>query len=239
MIDIVFLGKHDVGEIVYDWLCNQENANVMAMLTRKEQLNVAQDLNPDLMISGGFEYIIPDNILDIPDKGIVNMHGSYLPYNRGANTNVWPIIEDTPAGTSLHYMSPELDGGPIIDRRKVEVKPDDTARSLLDRIEQIAITQFKEIWPEIRDGSIDPTPQVSDSGTYHSQSDFVDLWEIDLEKKSTYREVIDHLRATTHPPFNNAYFEQNGEKYFVDISITPAAETDNNIDEYVDRSDRR
>lgn len=238
MIDIVFLGKHDVGETVYEWLCDQENTNVLSMLTRKEQLDVVRDLNPDLMISGGFEYIVPKSVLDIPNRGVINMHGSYLPYNRGANTNVWPIIEDTPAGVSLHYMTPELDAGPVIDRRKVEMRPDDTARLLLSRIEKAAITQFKEMWPRIRDKTIDPVSQESDSGTYHSQSDFVELWEIDLDEESTYRQVIDHLRATTHPPFKNAFFEEDGQKYFLDISITPAEKFNKNAGEYIKRSER-
>lgn len=237
MVDIVFLGKHSVGETVYEWLCDQEDTNVLAMLTRKEQLTVIQDLNPQLIISGGFEYIVPKSVLEVPERGVVNMHGSYLPYNRGSNTNVWPIIEDTPAGVSLHYMSPKLDNGPLIDRRKVEKRVDDTAKDLLNRIEQAAVEQFKKVWPDIQDDSINLTPQDPESGTYHSKSDFVDLWELDPTESATYGQVINHLRATTHPPFNNAYFEKDGNKYFVEISITPAKETDENINEYSVRPD--
>lgn len=235
MTDIVFLGKHDVGETVYEWLCDRDDANVLAMLTRKEQLSVVEELEPELVVSGGFQHIVPDTVLEVPDLGVVNMHGSYLPYNRGANTNVWPLLDGTPAGVSLHYMTSELDGGPIIDRRKIEIRPEDTARSLLTRIEQAAVAQFRENWPAIRDGTVEPTPQDADAGTYHSRSEFVDLWELDLGETATYGEVIDHLRALTHPPHNNAYFEVEGERYFVEVSITPAAETDESAGEYADR----
>lgn len=236
MIDIIFLGIHDVGTEIYEWLCDRPDANVMAMLTRKEQLSLVEELDPDLVISGGFRHIVPEAVLEVPDLGVVNMHGAYLPYNRGGNPNVWPLIDGTPAGVSLHYMTPELDGGPIIDRRTVEKQPSDTAKSLLDRIRREAIQQFKELWPAVRDGTVETTPQPNDAGSYHSRSEFVDLWELDLEETATYREVIDHLRALTHPPYNNAYFEVDGERYFVELSITPAAESEESAGEYGERS---
>lgn len=235
MIEIVFLGKHDVGEEVYEWLCDRDDSNVLAMLTQKEQLSVVEELNPDLVISGGFRYIVPESVLDVPDIGVVNMHGSYLPYNRGANTNVWPLIDGTPAGVSLHYMTAELDGGPIIDRRKVEKRPSDTAGSLLSRIEREAVQQFKQMWPAIRDDTVGRTSQDLNEGTYHSRSEFVDLWELDLDETATYRRVIDHLRALTHPPYNNAYFEVDGERYFVEVSITPAEAADENTGQYANQ----
>jgi methionyl-tRNA formyltransferase len=236
MVDIVFLGIHDVGEEIYEWLCDRTDANVMAMLTRKEQLSVVKKLDPDLLVSGGFRHIVPEEILEIPDLGVVNMHGAYLPYNRGANPNVWPIIDGTPAGVSLHYMTPELDGGPIIDRRTVEKQPSDTAKSLLDRIRREAIRQFKQLWPAVRDGTVETTPQSDEAGSYHSRAEFIDLWELDLEESATYGEVIDHLRALTYPPHNNAYFEADGEHYFIELSITPAAETQESVGEYGERS---
>lgn len=235
MTDIVFLGKHDVGEEVYEWLCDRDEANVLAMLTRKDQLSIVEELDPELIISGGFQYIVPESVLSIPDLGVVNMHGSYLPYNRGANTNVWPLIDDTPAGVSLHYMTPKLDGGPIIDRREIETRLSDTARSLLTRIEREAVQQFKQMWPEIRDNTVETTPQDADQGTYHSRSEFVDLWDLNLDKTATYREVINHLRALTHPPYNNAYFEVEDEQYFIEVSITPATEVNESTGDYADR----
>ena len=237
MTDIVFLGKHEVGEKVYEWLCDQDDANVLAMLTQKEQLSIVHKTNPELIISGGFQHIIPESVLNVPDLGCINMHGSYLPYNRGGNTNVWPLIDQTPAGVSLHYMTPELDGGPIIDRRTIETQPSDTAKSLLTRMRREAIQQFKQVWPEIRDNTVETIPQPQDGGTYHSRSEFIDLWEIDLEESATYQEVIDHLRALTHPPYNNAYFKSDGKKYFVELSIKPVENLNETPGNYAERSE--
>jgi len=235
MIDILFLGKHEVGEKVYQWLCERNDANVLAMLTQKDQLSLVKKIEPELVVSGGFQYIVPDSVLEVPELGVINMHGSYLPYNRGSNSNVWPFIDGTPAGVSLHYMTPELDGGPIIDRRKVEIKPYDTSKSLLSRIEEEAVRQFKQLWPDIRDESVETTQQNQDIGTSHNRSEFEELCELNLDKSATYREFINHLRALTYPPYNNAYFETNGKRYFVELSITPAGDVADIPGKYVKR----
>lgn len=218
MVDIVFLGINDIGEAVYEWLNEQEGADVLALLTEKEQLSVIEELEPDLIISSGFRHIVPEDVLSLPSMGAVNMHKSYLPYNRGTNPNVWSIIEDPPAGVSIHYMTPDVDGGPIIDRREVLVYPDDDGRSLYDRLEAEQFEQFTDCWPAIRDDEVETIDQPH-KGTYHYYEDFVELWELDLDEEVRVGDLLDRLRALTFPPYDNAYFEVDGEKYHVDIEI--------------------
>jgi methionyl-tRNA formyltransferase len=227
MVDLVFLGLNDIGERIYEWLIEREDANVQELLTEADQLSVVEELEPDLLIAGGFRHIVPPKILDIPERGAVNLHKAYLPYNRGANPNVWSIVEDTPAGVTMHYMTEELDGGPIISRREVEKRPDDTAKDLYERMENAQFEQFVDVWPDVRDGTVNTRPQDFEyDGTYHRKSDFVDLWELDRNEETTVGEVLNRLRALTFPPFKNAYFEEDGTRYYVDISINEAQETE-------------
>ncbi|MFB6158138.1 MAG: formyltransferase family protein [Candidatus Nanohalobium sp.] len=58
-------------------------------------------MEPEIVIASGFEYKVPEEIIVVPEKGIVNLHPSFLPYNRGAHPYIWPIVEDTPAGVSI------------------------------------------------------------------------------------------------------------------------------------------
>lgn len=220
MVSIIFLGLNDVGEEIYEWLTDHENVNVLALLTEREQLTLVKKLEPDLLICGGFRHIIPSEILEVPEKGAINFHKAYLPYNRGANPNVWSIIEENPAGVTLHYMTEELDAGPVIDRRKVEVKTEDNARTLYERMEREQVMQFKENWDEIKSDQVSKISQEEDKATEHRKSDFVDLWELDLDKKTRIGDLIDRLRALTFPPYKNAYFEEEGEKYYVEINVT-------------------
>ncbi len=175
-----------------------------------------------MLISAGYRHIVPQEYLDIPEFGAINLHKSYLPYNRGANPNVWSILDERPAGVSLHYMTSDVDQGPIIDRRKINVRPDDTAKTLYERLEDAQFTQFTECWPTIRDQEAEVMLQseLNTDGTYHKKEDFVNTWKLDLDENKSVREIINLLRALTYPPYRNAYFEVDGERYYVEINLT-------------------
>jgi methionyl-tRNA formyltransferase len=180
---------------------------------------VVQAAEPDLILSVGYKYILDKDTISAANRA-VNLHWSYLPTNRGANTNVWSIIEDAPAGVTIHEMVPGVDAGPIVDRRRVEIRPDDTGKSLYDRLMDAQLEQFADLWPSIRDGTYTTTEQDEAEATLHYSREFDDMCELHLEEATTWREAIDRLRALTYPPYQNAYFEVNGEKYYVDIDIT-------------------
>jgi methionyl-tRNA formyltransferase len=152
----------------------------------------------------------------------VNLHYSYLPYARGANTNVWSIVDDHPAGVSIHYMAEDVDAGAIIARREVPVYLDDNGRDLYERLLDEQFQLFTEKWPEIRDGTATTVENDIEDGTYHRASEFDDLCALNLDEKQPIGETIDLLRALTFPPYDNAYFVENGQKYYVEIDIREA-----------------
>jgi len=59
MVDIVFLGLNDIGERLYEWLVARDDANVQALITEADQLSIVRELEPELLIAGGFRYIVP------------------------------------------------------------------------------------------------------------------------------------------------------------------------------------
>jgi len=73
----------------------------------------------DLIISFGFRKIISENIIKKLKKKIINIHLSYLPFNRGAHPNFWSFIENTPSGVSIHEIDKGIDSGNIIFRKKI------------------------------------------------------------------------------------------------------------------------
>jgi methionyl-tRNA formyltransferase len=75
------------------------------------------------------------------------------------------------------------------------------------------------------------TEQEHGVATSHRKEDFVDLWQIDPDETVRAGDFLDRLRALTFPPFNNAYFEENGDRYYVDVSITH----EEDIDEHAGR----
>lgn len=219
-IQAVFLGTNPAGEKVYDWLNQRDDVEVLALLTEKEQLSLIEELEPEMVIASGFEHKVPEDIIEVPEKGIVNLHPSFLPYNRGAHPYIWPIIEDTPAGVSIHYMSEEIDEGPVIDRREVEVRPDDNAETLYERLQDEQFRQFKEVWPEIKKG-VEGREQNLERGTAHYRKELDELCELDLQDTASMEDLIDKLRALSFSDYETAYFERNGRKYYIDIDIRP------------------
>jgi methionyl-tRNA formyltransferase len=225
-MDIVFLGANDAGFAIYDWLCDRENCDVHALLTRPEQLSMIESVEPDLVVAAGFDHIVPPEILDVPERGCLNVHPGLLPHARGYNPNVWSIVEGLPAGVTIHWMDEGIDTGDIVATREVPVSFADTGKDLYERLEQACYDLFVETWPSIREGDVDATEQTDADATYHEKSDFTELCELDPDETYTVRELLDRLRALTFPPFDNAHVEVDGERYYVDVSITPATEAE-------------
>ena len=75
--------------------------------------------NSDLIVSFGFRKIINENIIKKLKKPIINIHLSYLPYNRGSHPNFWSLINNTPSGISIHKIDKGIDTGDIILRKRI------------------------------------------------------------------------------------------------------------------------
>ena len=225
-MDLVFLGVNDVGMRVYEWLRDRDGVHVAALLTGDEQLDLVRRVEPDLLVSVGFDHLVPAEILSVPERGGINLHPSLLPHNRGKSPNVWSIVDGTPAGVTLHRMDEEYDTGGIIAQREVDTTFADTGRELHERLERTQFELFTDVWPRIETGDFETEPQSPDAGRFHGVDDFRELCEIHPEEHYTARELLDVLRALTFPPFDNAYLDVDGERYYVDVDIRPEDESD-------------
>jgi methionyl-tRNA formyltransferase len=219
-VEVIFLGINDAGMRIYDWLCDQDNIFMHSILTTKDQLRIIKNVEPDYIISCGYQHIVPESILTIPTKGCLNLHPAYLPYNRGANPNVWSIIEGTPAGVTLHYMDPGIDTGDIVARRKVETAFSDSGKDLHKRLEDAQLELFQDVWSDILSDNISVVEQDENQGTYHQTSEFETLCELNPDEEVRVKEFLDRLRALTFPPYNNAKIEIDDETYYVEVDIT-------------------
>lgn len=220
--EVIFLGVNDAGMRVYDWLCDYEGVFVHSLLTTEEQLSVIKEVQPDYLVSCGYRHIVPERILNIPTEGSLNLHPSYLPYNRGANPNVWSIVDETPAGVTLHYMDSNIDTGDIVARRRVATSFEDTGKDLYKKLEDAQLELFREVWPEVVAGKQSVTKQDPGEGTYHQTSEFEDLCQLDPEENVGVKEFLNRLRALTFPPYDNAEIKIDGTTYYIEVDIEKA-----------------
>ena len=150
----------------------------------------------------------------IAPKGAINFHMSFLPYNRGKNPNVWPIIEGTPAGVCMHYIDSGIDTGKIIARKEVPVEMIDTGKTLYNKQLNAFEELFIETWPKLKNDEIVSVEQEDQNTTYHTSKDFESLGEIFLDKEYKALELINILRSKTFEPHDSSFFMFNGKKFF-------------------------
>lgn len=116
----------------------------------REQYDIAlKDLidsfQPDLIILAGFMRILSNDFVNHYLQRMMNIHPSLLPKYKGLNTHQRVIdAGDKEHGCSVHFVTPELDDGPVILQAKVEVKENDTAETLAERVHE----QEHRIYPE-------------------------------------------------------------------------------------------
>jgi methionyl-tRNA formyltransferase len=176
-------------------------------------------LQPDLAVSVLFGYLLRPEFLALFKQGAINLHPSYLPYNRGAYPNVWSIVNGTPAGVTIHHIAEGLDTGDIIAQQAVAVEPVDTGLTLYRKLERAGLDLFRKTWPGVRAGKAPRLPQASGEGTSHRARDVEEIDLIDLDRSYTARALIDLLRARTFPPYPGAYFEANGKKIYLRLEL--------------------
>lgn len=246
---LAFLGNNHLGLQVLSWL-KKQGGEIVALgvhpmeraKCRQEMIDVAgcgdealiegPDINSDvgvqklissgceLLLSVGFGYILKPEALRVPPRGCLNLHISYLPYGRGSNPNVWSIVENAPAGVTLHHIDSGIDTGDIVAQRRVEISWEDNGGTLYEKLMKAAYDLFVEAWPDIVEGRAVPCKQLPGAGSFHRDRDLAELDLIDLDRSYKARDLINILRARTFPPYSGAYFIDGGERHYLSLAIT-------------------
>ncbi|HEX5421848.1 MAG TPA: formyltransferase family protein, partial [Gammaproteobacteria bacterium] len=88
-------------------------------------------LEPDILFSLYYRKLLSKELLAIPPRGCLNLHGSLLPKYRGCAPANWAIVNgETETGVTLHYMTARPDAGDIVAQHRVQIATSDDARSL-------------------------------------------------------------------------------------------------------------
>ncbi len=126
------------------------------------------DVRPGVLVAYRYRHIVPKWALDLYDA--VNLHPSYLPWNRGADPNYWSFIDDTPKGVTVHWMDEHLDTGPIIAQRRIEMPYGWTIDEFYEHLRRSVVLLFGEVWSQIKAGTAPRIPQQP-GGSYHRLAD--------------------------------------------------------------------
>ena len=87
--------------------------------TSSKKLRLSELNNFDTIISYGYRFKIDEKLIK-KNKNLINLHVSFLPFNRGAHPNFWSFIENTPSGVSIHKIDKGIDTGDIINQKLID-----------------------------------------------------------------------------------------------------------------------
>ena len=111
-----------------------------------EFLEEIKKLNPDLICVVAYGKILPQELLDIPKYGCVNVHGSLLPNYRGAAPIQWAVLNgDKTTGITTMFMNAGMDTGDMLLKQEVEIGEDETTGELWERLRTLAPMLSKEM----------------------------------------------------------------------------------------------
>jgi len=174
---------------------------------------------PEVIFSINYWKIIEEDTIKKIPGGIINIHHSYLLKYRGRYSTSWAIINARKLdcwyhGTTLHYITKDLDAGPIIASYKCEILETDTAESLFKRVEELALIMFKDSFDKILLGNIQSYLEPD------SQYFFYDINsknDIEIKYGTPIAEVYDTIRAWSFKDRPKPFFVFNNQKIFLSV----------------------
>jgi methionyl-tRNA formyltransferase len=123
-------------------------------------MNQLRAWTPDLIVVAAFGQILRQEVLELPAHGCLNVHASLLPRWRGASPIQASILAgDSETGVTIMRMDKGLDTGPIISQRAIPISPDETARTLSEKLAELGADLLIDTLPKYLSGDLKPETQ--------------------------------------------------------------------------------
>lgn len=150
-----------------------------------------KSLDPDILVVVAYGRILPDDMLEVPKYGAINVHASLLPKYRGAAPIQWAVLNgDKITGVTTMYLASEMDTGDIIYTTETEIGEFETSGELFDRLMIMGAELLDRTLRDVEAGTAPRTPQD------HSKASYVKMLDKSLspiEWAKTPREVIKQI----------------------------------------------
>jgi len=238
---ILFFGGHKLAKITLEYLLEKNKNIIAAVMTEtdnewyhgleevtdeynlklfeEKSINdnqfvekVRSELKPDLIISVNFDQIFKKEIINIPEKGCINIHASLLPEYRGRAPLNWAILKgENETGVSVHYINEDIDTGKIILQERIEIKKTDYIADILEKAKEKYPEMINEAVDLIDNDKVDPVEQKKENGSYYGKRNPADGL-IDWEQSAI--KIYNLIRAVSHP-YPGAFTYLNKKKVFI------------------------
>jgi len=177
---------------------------------------------PDLIVVAAFGQILKKDVLELPRYGCINIHASLLPRWRGAAPiNAAILAGDEETGVTIMQMDVGLDTGPMLAKKSIRIKPDDTTGSVLGALSTLGADLLTETLPDYIEGKLTAQPQPAEGATYAPM-----LKKEDGLLDFTHSAVELERRVRAMNPWPGAWFAWNGNPLKVMRASTVSVEND-------------
>lgn len=181
---ILFLTNNPITIPLSDWLNERESVFILYGKLTEYTIN---NIKPDFVVSYNYKHIIGEEVIGLmPDK-IINLHTSYLPFNRGFDPNLWSIIEDSLKGVTIHRIDKGIDTGDILFQRKVDFNDDTTLKGSYNILHKEIQQMFKDTWEKVKEGKVFSLKQSKNTGSFHLKKELAEMkktldWNITMKQ---------------------------------------------------------
>ena len=170
-----------------------------------EALRIFNEIKPDVGVVIAYGKILPQEILDAPQYGCINVHASLLPKYRGAAPIQWSVIDGEPkTGVTTMQMDAGLDTGDMLLRSETDILPDETAGELHDRLSAMGAELIVRTLDALEKGELRPEKQ-DDSQTCYAKMLTKELCAVDWSRSA--REIHNQIRGLSPWPVATAVLE--------------------------------
>ena len=178
----------------------------------EETVQQLRDLKPDVCAVVAYGRLLPQNVLDVPTYGCINIHASALPKYRGSAPYQWTVLDgQTETGVTAMYLVRKMDAGDIIEISKTTVGENETAGELLDRLAVLGADLLSKTLGRFASGE-----KVTATRQDESQVTFAPLLDksmCPIDWSKTARQVHNQVRGLH--PWPVATMELDGKQFKV------------------------
>jgi methionyl-tRNA formyltransferase len=130
----------------------------------EELRSVNNKFRPEFIIVVAYGKILPEEVLNIPKFGCINVHASLLPKYRGAAPVQWALINgELATGITTMLMDKGLDTGDIFLQSEIQISDDDNSDTLLKKLSELGARVLLNTIKGVRSGDIKPLPQLGEA----------------------------------------------------------------------------
>ena len=181
----------------------------ISLKDNKEEYNYLKKLEADIAIVVAYGQIIPEEYLSLVKKGFINIHASLLPKWRGAapiQRSIMNLEKET--GISVMRIGKKLDTGPICNSYKIEIKNNDSAETISEKLSTLAAEKILDNIDKILEDKVEFKEQNHDNASYAAK---IEKIEGQIEWSEAAENIIGKINGLYPNP--GAFFIYKGERY--------------------------